>query len=349
MKFKNYILFTGIVFSLLSLPIFAEEELTRVTIFDNLSLIERVKRIELKEGINEVVLTPVSTKIILDSVYPSIENAEFVEQEYTSNSLIWKIKSEEEKTSLLRVFYLISGLKWTLNYRIKLNENADSVNISGWAKIENKSERDFYHSFLTLITSVSSAEEEKQVSYSLPFPLTFKNGEEKQIPLFLYKNVPLVRKFLFDADKYGNEVREEMVFKNNKENGLGFLFPQGEVYIYEEKEGRVFFVSKDNFPSVLPGREGSICLGQAKSLKGERVQTFYQRLKSGEQEYAYRIILWNYRDIPVKIKVREYLYGEGEILESEPLEYTKEGNLIFYEVEIPPKGKREVRYKARIK
>jgi len=338
------------IFSLLNSPILAGEESTRITISsENLSLIEETRKVELKEGINEIILTPVSTKIVLDSVYPLIEDAEFIEQEYTSNSIFWKVKSNKEEITSLKVLYLTSGLKWTLSYRIKLNKELGFMDISGWAKIENKSGRNFYNSSLTLVAFISSGGEEKKISYSLPLPLTFKNGEEKQVPLFLYRKVPLKIKYLFDYDKYGDEVREEIVFENKKENGLEALLPPGEVYIYREEEGKVFFVSKDNFPSVLPEGEGILYLGQAKGLKGEKVQTFYQRLESGGQEYAYRIVLWNLRDYSVKIKVREHLYGEGEILESEPLEYLRKNNLILYEIEIPPKEQREVKYKAKIK
>jgi len=147
----------------------------------------------------------------------------------------------------------------------------------------------------------------------------------------------------------GDEVREEIVFENKKESGLEALLPPGEMYIYREEKGKVFFISKDNFPPVLPEGEGTFYLGQAKGLRGEKVHTFYQRLESGGQEYTYRIVLWNLRDSPVKIKVREHLYGEGEILESEPSEYVTENNLILYEIEITPKEEREVKYKARIK
>jgi len=353
MRFKKGILLLilgWVLFFFLNSPILAGEELTRITISsENLSLIEETKKVQLKEGINEIILTPVGTKIVLDSVYPSIEDAEFIEQEHTSNSLFWKVKSNKEETTLLKVLYLTSGLKWTLSYRVKLNKELGFVDISGWAKIENESGRDFYHSFLTLVTSISSGGEEKKISYSLPLALTFKNGEEKQVPLFLYRKVPIKIKYLFDYDKYGDEVREEIVFENKKESGLEVLLPPGEVYIYREEKGKVFFISKDNFLPVLPEGEGTFYLGQAKGLRGEKVQTFYQRLESGGQEYTYRIVLWNLRDSPVKIKVREHLYGEGKILESEPSEYVRENNLILYEIEIPPKEEREVKYKAKIK
>ncbi len=353
MRFKKIILSLILgwaIFSLLNSPILAGEELTRITISsENLSLIEETRKVELKEGINEIILTPVSTKIVLDSVYPLIEDAEFIEQEYTSNSLFWKVKSNKEEITSLKVLYLTSGLKWTLSYRVKLNKELGFMDISGWAKIENKSGRDFYHSFLTLVTSISSGGEEKKISYSLPLALTFKNGEEKQVPLFLYRKIPVKIKYLFDAEKYGDEVREEIVFENKKENGLEALLPPGEVYIYREEKEKVFFIGKHNFPPVLPEGEGTFYLGQAKGLRGEKVQTFYQRLESGGQEYTYRIVLWNFRDYLVKIKVREHLYGKGEILESKPSEYIRENNLILYEIEIPSKEQREIEYTARIK
>ena len=69
--------------------------------------------------------------------------------------------------------------------------------------------------------------------------------------------------------------------------------------------------------------------------------------KSIAREYSYRLIFYNYRLSPVKIKVIEHFYGQWEILESNPQNYIKEGDTVTYQIEVASQGKKEIYYKAR--
>jgi len=376
MQIKKEILIDFIVTVFLvmcySSNVFAEEEITRVTIFaENLNLIEQTKMVKLDKGINRLIFGPVSKKIILDSVYPQGEGCEFLEQEYVSDSLLsWKVRSEIEGGTLLRISYLATGLTWKLNYQVQVGREAKFMDLSAWANIENKSGVDFSYVYLTLametfpeeVKGESSEQKVKEepspqsffpqnsFSYSIPYPVTLKDGEKKRILLFSRPRIPVKKIFLFDGDRYGEEVREELVFENSQESGLGDFLPSGEIYIYKiNSEDKMVFVGKNILNQVLPQGKGSIYLGRAKGIKVEKVQTFYQQLESGEKEYSYIIVFYNFRDLPVKIKAVEHFYGEWEILESHPSDYMKADNLIIYEIEIPANGKQEIKYKARTK
>ena len=134
MQIKKEILIDFIVTVFLvmcySSNVFAEEEITRVTIFaENLNLIEQTKMVKLDKGINRLIFGPVSKKIILDSVYPQGEGCEFLEQEYVSDSLLsWKVRSEIEGETLLRISYLATGLTWKLNYQVQVGREAKFMN-----------------------------------------------------------------------------------------------------------------------------------------------------------------------------------------------------------------------------
>ena len=64
-------------------------------------------------------------------------------------------------------------------------------------------------------------------------------------------------------------------------------------------------------------------------------------------EYSYRIILHNYRQVPTTIEVVEHFYGELQSLQSYPLADELRKNLIFYRVEIASQEKKEIEYTAR--
>ena len=348
---------------------FAEQEALKLTIFpQGLNLVEQTKKIKLTRGVSQLIFGPVSKKIILDSVYPQAEGCEFLEQEYLSDSLIsWRVRSWVEGESLLKVVYLTTGLTCRLNYQAKVNEEEGFMDLSGWANIENKSGMDFSQVYLTLkleahpqeIQDKSSSEVSSDVSpyfppdflsYSISYPVTLKDGEKKRILLFSYSHIPIKKKLLFDGDKYGEEVREELVFENTVEGGVGDFLPSGGVYVYKVgSDGRLSFVGKDILNLVLPGEEGSIYLGRARGVKGEKVQTSYRKLESSEKEYGYRIILYNFRDVPVRVEVVEHFYGEWQVLESQPPNYIRKDNSIVYELEIPAEARQEIQYKARIR
>lgn len=350
-----------------SLNPLAGEEITRLTIFpQGLNLVGQSKLVKLHKGVNQLVFGPISKNVILDSIYPQAEGCEFLEQECLSDSFVsWKVRSEVEEETLLKVVYLITGLICKLNYQVKVDENAGFMDLSGWANIENKSGTDFSQVYLNLKVESHSREIQDEptsqtpselfsyfpqdfISYTLSYPVTLKNGERKRILLFSHSHIPVKKRLLFDADKYGEEIREELIFDNTQESGLGDFLPSGGIYIYKiDPNGGLSFVGKNSLDLVLPQEKGIIYLGRARGIKGQRIQTSYRQLESLEKEYSYRMIFHNFRDIPVKIKVVEHFYGEWQILESQPLDYIKRDDFIIYELEIPAEGEQEIQYRAR--
>jgi len=304
--------------------VLAGAEVTRITILSqDLNLVEQTKTVKVGRGISRLIFGPVTKMIILDSVYPQAEGCEFLEQEYVSDSLLsWKVKSEVEGETLLRVSYLATGLTWKLNYQVQVDREAKFMDLSAWANIENKSGVDLSQVYLILMmeTSLKEGEEElpshenllkspsffpqSSFSYSLPYPVTLKDGEKKRILLspLSQSHIPVKKTLLFDGDKYGEEIREELVFENTQESGLGNFLPSGKIYIYKiDPEDKIAFIGKDNLNQISPQGKRSIYLGQARGIEVEKVQTYYQQLESGEKEYGYIIVFHNFRESPVKI------------------------------------------------
>jgi len=381
MKKQISIIVTGLLILWLPSFAFAQGQITKLTIFsNNLGLVEGTKMITLKKGINEgVTFGPVSKGIILDSIYAKVEKCEFLEQEYSSDSLLsWKVDSQEEGEALLRVVYLTSGLNWKLNYILEVNKENTFMKLYGWATVENETGIDFSQASLILTPQLPLSVEESifpenlsksssaasssflpDISYPIPYPMTFENEGKKRILLFSKENVSVIKAYLFDGEEYGEEVREELWFTNEEENGLGIPLSQGLAYIYEiDSDERITFIGESLFPQVSPGEEGRIYLGQAKNIEGERVLISMNPSESYEDEeghkiifneYSYKIILYNYGQMPVTVKVVEHFYEELESLESDPSPYVKGKNLIIYQVEIPSQEKKEIEYTARTK
>ncbi len=374
---------TGLLFFCLCLSsfAFAQGQIRKLTIFsNNLGLVEGKKMITLKKGINEgVTFGPVSKGIILDSIYAKAEKCEFLEQKYSSDSLLsWKVDSQKEGEALLRVVYLTSGLNWKLNYILEVNKENTFMKLYGWATVENLTGIDFSQTSLILTPQLPLSVEESifpgnllkssslasssflpDIFYSIPYPMTFKNEEKKRILLFSRDNVSITKIYLFDGEKYGEEVREELWFTNEEEKGLGIFLPQGLAYIYGiDSDERITFIGESPFPGVSPEEEGRIYLGGAKNIEGERVLISMNPPESYEDEdghkiilneYSYKIILYNRRQTPTTVEVVEHFYEKLESLKSDPSPYMQGKDFAIYQVEVPSQEKKEIEYTARTK
>ena len=94
------------------------------------------------------------------------------------------------------------------------------------------------------------------ISYPIP-RFTFKDKEKKRILLFSEENVPITKVYLFDGEKYGEEVREELWFTNEEEKGLGIHLPEGGVYIYQTgSEERMIFLGGVHLSEISPQEVG---------------------------------------------------------------------------------------------
>ena len=359
---------------------FAQKRITRLTIFpNNQGLVEEERTIVLRRGLNEITFGKVSDKIILDSVQAKAEGCEFLEQECSSDFLLsWKMQSEREGEVQLRVLYLTGGLSWDLSYQLEIDKEATSMNIYSWAGVSNETEMNFFEAYPTLVTRLPLSVDESSISpgnlsksslttsssildisYPLSYPVTLRTSQEKRFLLFSKKNVPVTKINLFDWDNYGEEVREELLFDNISEDGLGIPLPEGRVYIYQNGyDERMIFLGEVHLPEVSLQEVGKIYLGPAKNLKGERILVYMKPAESEQDEqghkvifneYSYKIILHNYRRVPVTIEVVERFYGELQSLQSYPSADELREEFFFYRAEIPSQEKKEIEYTARIK
>ena len=356
----------------------AQKRITRLTIFpNNQGLVEEERTIVLRTGLNEITFGKVSDKIVLDSVRAKAEGCEFLEQECSSDFLLsWKVQSEKEGETQLRVSYLTGGLSWDLSYQLEIDKEATSMNLYGLAGVSNKTEMNFLEAYLTLVTrlplsinegsispgnpsepSMTASSSILDTSYSLPYPVTLITSQEKRFLLFSKKNVPVTKINLFDWDNYGEEVREELLFDNISEDGLGIPLPEGRAYIYQNSpDEKMIFLGEVRLPEVSPQKIGKIYLGPARNLEGERILVYMEptEFEQDEQghkaiinEYSYKIILHNYRQVSVTIEVVERFYGDLRSLESYPLADRVGEDFFFYRAEIPSQEKEEIEYTAR--
>lgn len=374
--------FLGLLF-LVASAIQAQEN--RILLLDqNLALIEQRKMIILNKGVNQLNFSPVDEGIILESVYPQVEGCRFLEQKFLPPlTLAWKVESKIKGEAELTITYLTRGISWRINYQMDIDKGEKTLNLSAWLSLENKGEVNWWNTDLAFLrdlvfdqqqeergeespdainyqSNISITRQKEGLLFSLNKPINLGKNETKAFLLFSLFQVPFQKVYLFDGEKYGDVVREELSFTNPFEKTSNFFLPAGTVYIYQNfLEGEKFYLGSENLVQIPPGGEVRIYLGPARGITAQRVQTFYREVqlspverqiykKKVAREYGYRLVLSNFRSTPVKVKIIEHFYDLWEILESDPPVEEEKKDKIIYRIEIPPQSQKIIKYKAKI-
>jgi len=316
------------------------------------------------------------------------------------STVVWKVKSNLDGKEDLDVSYLTRGITWKINYQMKLDAEGKSICLSSFLTVENKKGESWMSAELCFgepiefkqkeeeeplaekkVENKKEVEEvdidtgevkvecqsnivvkkaEEQFIYNLKTPVDLLRNDKKTFLLFYIPEIPVERVYLFDGEKYGDEVRQELSFVNPLSKSSNFCFPQGTLYIYQDTPGgERIYLGKGELNQLFPGQKTWIYLGSARGITGYRVQTFYKEIeltpvekkaygKDIAREYEYRLIFSNMRSFPIKIKVIEHFYGLWEILYSEPVNYERKEDKIIYYLDVPANSKRIIRYKAKI-
>lgn len=366
----------------------------RIFLLDQgLSLVEQRRVVVLKKGINKIIFSPLPEGMVKESIYPQLKGCRFLEQSFSSpSSLTWKVNSKIDGQEELKVTYLTKGINWKISYQMEIDEKERYFNLFAWLSLENKTDMSFSSVKLAFVRErifQSQVKKEGDLSspgnpskkvnlnplvqsntridvkgediiYYLNMPVELEKNQAKTFLIFSLLNVPVSKVYLFDGEKYGDEVREEISFKNLFDSNLNFFLPAGKIYIFRDiSEGEKLFVGTQDLPQVPPDAQSFIYLRSARGITGRRIQTFYKEVQLGPvekniykkevaREYGYQLIFFNSRATPVVIKVVEHLYGFWEILESNPQNYREMRDRIIYELNVPPHTEKIIKYRARI-
>ena len=387
-RLQNFTLICLLFLLLLSTSLKAKE--SKILLLDQgLSLVEETKPVILKKGVNELTFSLISSGIIPESIYIELSECQFMEKKFLPPFLLnLKINSKKEGQRNLKLTYLTKGIDWNINYQMIIDSEKNLLNLAAWLTVENKNKNSWENVNLSFMEKKIFVQKEKPmfsseeknlsptenfynsniitdvkadyILYSLKMPVTLRKKEKKTFFLFSFSELEAKKNYIFDGERYGDEVREVVCFKNPLKKTLNLFFPAGKVYIYKTSPKKEkLYIGTQQLPQIAPGQEVEIYLGPARGIIGQRVQTFYREVelssvekqiykKNVAREYGYRLIFTNFRSSPVKIKVIEHFYGLWEILKSEPLEYEKEKDKIIYLLEILPGEQKIIEYKARI-
>lgn len=279
--------------------------------------------------------------------------------------------------------YAADGLAWTPLASGELK--GDRLALTVWADVGNASGADFTDAALRLVAGATQAgggapkmmmaaramaESAPMPSreavglyhvYTLPRPLTLRDGESRQVPLMPPAQVAVSRELALDPQGVHPflsrtlESRPQhpvlrLAFANTAKAGLGRPIPAGPIRVtMRGPGGEPVLLGEDHLPALPEGAEARLSLGQSFDLTARRMQTDFQKISSEVSESAWEVRLANGGDQPATVTVREAFRPDWLMLE-ESLPHAKESAaLVRWTVAVPARGEAVLRYRVRMK
>ena len=315
------------------------------------------------------VLEDLETKeIYLDTqaelVLPSLPSGLIVKP-----ALVWK--TDGQATEDVQVSYLSGGFNWTANYVVELKDG--TLNIIGWAEIENKCGMSFEKAKIKLIagdvnrikneddevdsryyvceSAAAPQAEEKAFfdyhMYTLNQPTTLKDNQSKQICILSGDQVPYRQYYKLNLHEEKADVIVEFI--NRKDDGLGVAMPKGRIKLYKEDEadGSLEFIGEDQIEHTPKDETLKLAIGKAFDIAFEYNEVDRKKA-AGFEHYKYECVIRNHKDTEAEISFEPYVWGVWEMVESSHEFIQKTAIQLEYRLSLPADSEALVQFEYKI-
>jgi len=290
-------------------------------------------------------------------------------------TLVWRLRADGGGERDVEASYMTGGMDWHAEYVAVLEENGSSLDLQGWASVENRSGATYENAKVKLIAGtihrapvpppvpyadgiramklgVPLEAQERGFAeyhlYELPERATLANNEVKQVGLLHAAGVRSVRKFTYDGSVDGAQVQVRLEFKNETASGLGMPIPGGVVRMFQrDTDGSLELAGEDRIQHTPKNQTVRVAIGSAFDIAAERKQTDLRQVGKGVTEASYEITLANHRKDPADITVIEHAEGQWEILKSTLPHIKRDSRTFEFTVRCEPEKPVTVAYTVR--
>lgn len=289
--------------------------------------------------------------------------------------LVWRVNSSAGRSVPVEVSYLTGGLTWHAEYVAVQDAGGSSMDIQGWATVENSSGETYEDARVKLIAGAihraagprppmpydtmmrTEAMASQKLSergfseyhlYELPDRATIANNEVKQLGLMRARGVKTTRKYVYDAEKNADQVMTTLEFQNEASSGIGIPLPAGVVRVYQrDQDGALEFTGEDRIQHTAKNETARVAVGGVFDVAVERKQTDFKQISNRESEYTVEIVLRNHRSKAIDVTVVEHAYGDWEIVRSSLPATKKDATSFEFSARCAPERPTTVSYTLR--
>lgn len=259
-------------------------------------------------------------------------------------ALVWKIVPS--KAESVKVSYLSQGFNWSANYVIELLQH--TLNIAGWAEIQNQSGTTFENVQVKLIAGdvnriteeedddlpyrvyeaqagfAPQAEEKSFFDYhmyTLFNRTTLKDNQTKQISILNGQSVPYKRYYRLNLHE--DKVNVVIEFDNIKESGLGLAMPKGKIKLYQadDADNSLEFIGEDSIGHTPKDEDIQLTIGNAFDITFDYNEVERKKV-NGFEHFKYECVIKNHKEEAAEVRFEHRAWGAWEMV-SASHEYKK--------------------------
>lgn len=295
----------------------------------------------------------------------------------TRPTLVWRLRAGAGGTQPLEVSYMTGGMNWHAEYVAVIDENASSLDLQGWASVENRSGATFPDARIKLVAGtvhrapsprppirpelMRGAAMEKAMAmeergffeyhlYEVPQRATLAQNEVKQLGLLQAEGVRSTKKFTYDGAADAQHVNVTVEFENAEAAGLGMPLPEGVVRVFQrDRDGSLELAGEDRIQHTPKNETVRLAVGSAFDITPARKQTDVRQITPRLLEATFEITLKNHKKEPVDVTVVEHAYGDWEIVKSSQPPKKKDATTFEFAVRCLPETPLVLTYTIRTK
>jgi len=293
----------------------------------------------------------------------------------TRPTLVWRLRTDAAGDQPLEVSYMAGGMAWHAEYVAVLDESETSLDLQGWASVENHSGATYDDAKVKLVAgSIHRAQQPRPMYadgmmkaraseaamveraffeyhiYEVPLRATLSNNEVKQLGLLHASGVKAVKRYTYDATRDNDNVMVTVEFENAQASGLGMPLPEGVVRIFKrDTDGSLELAGEDRIKHTPKNERVRLSVGNAFDIGVERKQADYKQVTPRLLEQSFEITLRNHKTDAVDVTIAEHTGGDWEILKSSHPFAKKDATTFEFTVRCAPEKPVTVTYTLRTK
>ena len=287
----------------------------------------------------------------------------------------------------LELSYLTAGLSWKADYVANLAADNQSMDLSGWVTLTNRSGAAYADASLQLVAGTVNRVRSPQpmMAYAMPppapaskradvaqeslmdyhlysfeRPTSIEENQTKQLALLSAGAIPVRQEYLLSGSEYyyrdrygqiGQKLKPAVFVEfENKGGQLGKPLPGGVVRVYaKDSKGAAQFVGEDRIEHTAKNEKVKLKLGEAFDITAERKQMSFKKLGDTTAESAFRIEIRNAKDAAVMVRVQEPLPGDWEMVQETHPHTQESARIATWNIPVPTGGTTILEYTARVR
>ena len=262
---------------------------------------------------------------------------------YKQPTLRWKIAPAKLDQDL-HVSYLAQGLEWEAVYVAEIRD--ETIFLSGWAKINNRTGMDFHGAKLKLVAGeanrlaslpfhpIAEFSSQNSMKREMPFeehafsdfhmyrlgePATLLNGQTKQIRFLSVEGIQA--KKIYEVERTSRQATVKLHFANTAKNGMGMPLPKGIAKIYgHDKDGDWEFLGEDAIRETPKDEQFALVIGKAFDIRADSHEAL-RELQEGLEYVTYVYELANRKEENVRIDISHRFHEPNWKMESSSHDY----------------------------